>query len=682
MRCIFSPTALLLFAALQTSSASPLADSNNGQRLLVPKPQRAPGDPQPPPKRKLFGRFLHVTDIHPDVLYLRNSSVSKLNDCHSGNGVSGYWGAPRSECDSPLTLANATFEWIRNNLKDQIDFVIWTGDNVRHDNDVRFPRNETQIFEFNRMMVGMMYDVFKKPDSDNDRNPNNDLIIPVVPTLGNNDIMPHNIMLAGPSHITHTYLDIWRNFIPEEQRHMFQHGAYFWVEVIPHKLAVFSINTIFFFSSNAAVDGCNFPSEPGYQHFTWLKVQLDLMRERGMKAMMMGHVPPARTRNKQSWDDTCWAKFVIWMWHYRDIVVGNLFGHMNLDHFLLMDIDLAHKLAGNPKARSSSNISTWEETVHVQVAGPYLSEMREVFSQMPQPPPKSGGQTESGKGPHKDHQKYVKKIGGKYAERYVQAFVGPSVLPNYFPSLRVFEYNITGLVDDEGYLIETPPVKQAYGPHENPDFDLAGKKPPPPPDPNIPSPPPTGSAPGPAYSPQTLSFTGIVQYYANLTHLNGWVPTHDDGDDEEEGFLPPDGDGKERQKKAKQAPLPLEYKLEYTTSNDKGGLYENMEDMTVRSFVKLAAAMRDADVIADDDDSLCDDDDNLDDVDDGLESPGSVNGEGKKKKKKKGRKHKNHHKDSQQKRDALWHTFVKRAFVSSVPDDEIGHINDGGNIED
>ncbi|KAK6332917.1 Endopolyphosphatase [Orbilia brochopaga] len=701
MRCIFSPSSLLLLAALQSSSfnlasASPLSDTN-GQKVFAPEqaqdqPLKPAGTPQPTPKRKLFGRFLHITDVHPDPLYLRNSSTALSQDCHTEHGHAGYWGAEKSECDSPIVLANATFEWIRNNLRDNIDFVIWTGDNIRHDNDPRFPRNESQIFQMNRMMVEMMYEVFKKPDDEFDKNPNDDLIIPVVPTLGNNDIMPHNIMLSGPSEITHTYLDIWRNFIPEHQRHMFQHGAYFWSEVIPNKLAVFSLNTIYFFRSNAAVDGCNFMSEPGYQHFTWLKVQLDQIRARGMKAMMMGHVPPARTRNKHSWDDTCWSKFVIWCWHYRDIIVGNIFGHMNLDHFLLLDVNTAHQIQRHPRPRwqsESNNMSAWEEPVRIQVAGPYLSEVREVLSQMPQPPLKSKNQEQASN----LRKKYIKKIGGKYAERYVPAFVGPSVLPNYFPSLRVFEYNITGLVDADGYLLEDSDTKKStYGPHPDDTVTPAGKGVPLP-DPNIPSPPPTDAAPGPAYSPQSLSFTGITVYYANLTYLNGWVPKHDQGDDEEEGGNPPpssDGAGSDsagNQKKPRQPPRPLEYKFEYSTFNDTEGLYTNMQDMSVRSLVKLANAMRDADVQSEcletEETTFCDtkdlDDDTDDDTDDSLGDDldndlddGDVEGE--KKKKKKARKHKNHHQPNQKTRDKLWHLFVKRAFVSAMSDDEIDQI--------
>jgi hypothetical protein len=36
----------------------------------------------------------------------------------------------------------------------------------------------------------------------------------------------------------------------------------------------------------------------------WLSAQLNFMRERNMKAILIGHVPPAWTSQKKSWDET------------------------------------------------------------------------------------------------------------------------------------------------------------------------------------------------------------------------------------------------------------------------------------------------------------------------------------------------------------------------------------------
>lgn len=107
-------------------------------------------------------------------------------------------------------------------------------------------------------------------------------------------------------------ISIWKNWIPEEQHHVFERGAYFSTEVIPDQLAVISLNTMYWFESNSgelfafvsremataadvttAVDGCrDRSSDPGALQMDWLEVQLDNFRERGMQVYLIGHVPP------------------------------------------------------------------------------------------------------------------------------------------------------------------------------------------------------------------------------------------------------------------------------------------------------------------------------------------------------------------------------------------------------
>ena len=184
-------------------------------------------------------------DFHPDRFYEVYSSTSQDAACHRGSGPAGYYGAETSECDTPLSLVNATFDWIKTELKDSIDFVIWTGDSARHDNDEQNPRSIAQVVGLNEFMVQKFVDVFGKTDGDDDDDdPSNDLSVPVIPTFGNNDILPHNIFDKGPNRWTKTYLGIWQKFIPEAQRHQFDQGGWFNVEVIPNKLVVFSLNSL------------------------------------------------------------------------------------------------------------------------------------------------------------------------------------------------------------------------------------------------------------------------------------------------------------------------------------------------------------------------------------------------------------------------------------------------------
>lgn len=609
-------------------------------------------------------------------------------------------GAETSDCDSPFSLINATFDWIDENLKDSIDFIIWTGDSARHDNDECIPRSEKQVLDLNALLVTKFVEVFGKG------NKLNHPTIPIVPNLGNNDILPHNILAPGPNKWTKNYLSLWEKFIPEEQRHGFDRGGWFFVEVIPKKLAAFSLNTLYFFDRNTAVDGCSRKSQPGYEQMEWLRIQLQFLRERGMKAIISGHVPPARTESKHSWDETCWYKYTFWMKQYRDVVAGSLYGHMNIDHFLLQDYKEVDRMVLD-SAVVGTRRSALDEDLAIQSSASYLTELRYEWSRIPD----SGGLEFFGaddedaafaaKG--KNHQQKSKKskkekffdnIGGPWGERYSTSLVSPSVVPNYFPTLRVIEYNITGLEtrhstktgsSDSKTLVSQP--MRSKNSAEGYDFDLESKrrkhrshkKP----KFTIPDPPSKSSPPGPAYSPQTFTWLGYTQYYANLTVINNdFVSeiTPETDSLQNQGWHK----GKHSQKKPKEKgvkPHPREFifQIEYDTKTDK---VFGLKDLTTRSLLKLAGKIgqyRSQDYNAEAESDMTEDEDQ--DLDDGIESDtddeslkDTENGVFISTKKHKKHKHRNH-----KKRKVInhtWFTFVKRAFVSSIDDEEI-HDNFG-----
>ncbi|KAI9851011.1 MAG: Endopolyphosphatase, partial [Pleopsidium flavum] len=255
---------LLAFAACVADAAPQQYPLGADTEVLCKSTEDAPILPQ-----QLRGRFLHITDVHPDPFYKFHSSAEEEAACHRGTGSAGFLGAETTDCDSPLSLVNETFKWIDANLKDSIDFIIWTGDSARHDNDEKIPRSEKQVIGLNELLVSKFVEVFGKEDHINDTDPTNDFTIPIIPTFGNNDILPHNILTKGPNRWTKKYASIWNKFVPEEQRHGFERGGWFYVEVIPNKLAVFSLNTLYFFNANTAVDGCYDHSEPGYEQMEW-----------------------------------------------------------------------------------------------------------------------------------------------------------------------------------------------------------------------------------------------------------------------------------------------------------------------------------------------------------------------------------------------------------------------------
>ena len=617
-------------------------------------------------------------------------------------------------------MIEETFKWIKKHVKNDIDFVIWTGDSARHDNDENNPRTEEEIVNLNKLLVSKFVETFGKKDKINDTDPTNDFIIPIIPTFGNNDIMPHNIMTPGPNKWTKRYLNIWNQMIPEEQRHGFERGGWFFVEVIPNKLAVFSLNTLYFFDSNSAVDGCADWSEPGYQQMEWLRIQLQFLRQRGMKAILMGHIPPARTENKMGWDESCWQKYTLWMHQYRDIVVGSLYGHMNIDHFMLQDSKDIDILYSEHSFLKSHRVAL-EDDLSVQSTADYLTELRSGWSHLPKPPKEKALYSSTLDGSNEFHSvqkihqkekdrkkhestedKFYNEIGGRWGERYSLSVVNPSVVPNYFPTIRVIEYNITGidttsttwsadqsrddrLIDlvnhlkcdqtDPRQVNDCPLDMMASGKRK----DRNGRKP----SFKRPQSPSKSSPPGPAYSPQTFTWLAFIQYYANLTAINNDFNSelHFRSQDElvkEEGWKHGKHHGKHPHNKDPKLPLKkFKYEVEYNTRSDE--VY-NMTDLTVRSYIDLATRIgqfkpskkdRILHTVVKSESSKeleyleGDDDDEVEN----MESDSAVM-----KRKKKDKKHKRKKSRKHEKRKAKnrpWLNFVRRAFVGTRDDEDL-----------
>ncbi|KAF3480187.1 endopolyphosphatase [Arthroderma uncinatum] len=587
----------------------------------------------------LHGRFLHITDIHADLLYKAHAKID--SDCHRGHGKAGFYGAPGTSCDTPRSLLDTTFDWIRENLRDKVDFVVWTGDAARHDKDRRRPRSEKEIVDTNQICFDKFVDAFRKPKD----KLGNRLKVPIIPTFGNNDIMPHNIMEKGPNRWTRIFGEMWDAVIPEEQRHSFAEGGWFYVEVVPGKLAVVSLNTMYFYRANSAVDGCNSKYEPGYEHMEWLRTHLQLLRSRGMKAILIGHVPPAKNKKKKNWSGSCWQKYALWMRQYRDVVVGSFYGHMNIDHFMIQDFDDIRYITKDLPAWKSGEVEAPRDISSTSASG-YLRKLKKQWSKLPMPPwadEDAIDKLEHTAGYKKDLRKYYAEVGGPWAERYAVSMVSPSVVPNYFPTLRLVEYNVSGLGDVKRWPEQVtlyPAQDTTLDEHEDEDddeeeipyddastspFDIFRKRKHRKqkkkyPKFTVPKPPSRTAPPGPAYSNQPFTLLAYQQYFANLTELNQPY------DDEVSGRTDVNA-GKIKTPKNF-------YEVEYDTRTDP---YYQLPDLTVHSYLELARRIASEEEVPVHDDQLSVDED-----------PSTL-----------GRK------------ISLWTLFLRRAFVGYYSDEEL-----------
>lgn len=518
-------------------------------------------------ERKLHGRFLHITDIHPDPYYVEGSSIDAV--CHTGKpskkkDVAPKFGKAMSGCDSPVILMEETLRWIKENLRDKIDFVIWTGDNIRHDNDRKHPRTEAQIFDMNNIVADKMTELFSAGNEEDPR----DFDVSVIPSLGNNDVFPHNMFALGPTLQTREYYRIWKNFVPQQQQRTFDRSASFLTEVIPGKLAVLSINTLYLFKANPLVDNCNSKKEPGYQLLLWFGYVLEELRSRGMKVWLSGHVPPIA----KNFDQSCYDKFTLWTHEYRDIIIGGLYGHMNIDHFIPTDGKKARKsllkaMEQSTRVQQGEDSNEEDEETELNRILDHAMAAKEVFLMGAKPSNKEAYmntvrdtyyrkvwnklervneknvENQKKKKEKKDKKKKKPITRKELIERYSIVNIGGSVIPTFNPSFRIWEYNITDIVNDSNFAvseykpwdeffeslnkimedslledemdssnIEVGINREKMGEKKNKKKKKNDK--------TMPTEMPDKYELGPAYVPQLFTPTRFVQFYADLEKIN------------------------------------------------------------------------------------------------------------------------------------------------------------------
>jgi hypothetical protein len=329
---------------------------------------------------KKYGYFLQITDTHVSthnmhVLCKQNLNVicitvswmiTILKELHANlavfpkkkNNHSKHYqlcstmGVLGVRMDAPGILIEHTIDWIRREWRDKLHFVIWTGDNSRHDWDATHPRKETKVLELNRKVTDIVSDLFCST-------PEHPRAIPVVPVIGNNDVQPHNFIDLNDD-ILYFFEKLWDHWIPKEQRSDFLEGGYYAVDVAPG-LRVLSINTMYFLKANPLARSRTNKGSSGYTHMQWYQRQLEKARQDGVKAYVIGHVPPSR----RDFFRTCMTAYMSITADYSDVVFGHFYGHLNMDHFLLYDkreVEL-HAL-GTEEEENHIELPFLEDSVH------------------------------------------------------------------------------------------------------------------------------------------------------------------------------------------------------------------------------------------------------------------------------------------------------------------------------
>ncbi|RUS13454.1 Metallo-dependent phosphatase-like protein [Endogone sp. FLAS-F59071] len=305
--------------------------------------QPATARPQPRIQNLLNGKFLHVTDIHIDPTYLNGSDPKKL--CHrmgsTKHNTAGVYGAVGTKCDSPVSLVEAAFGFMHKNIQD-IDFIIYTGDTARHnagerncqneyDRDKAAPRTVAEVLSDHKAIVNYFHTNY-----DTNR-------IKFIPTLGNNDEFVHDLITYGTQALLTNLTELWKPF-NLNLGETFAKGGYYTQDILPGKLQVININTMFFSTANTLVQDCDVAGSAGAIELQWIEKNLLVARKGKYNVYLMGHIPPTDDKGVVAYYPACYTSYVNILGEYSDVIVGHFTGHTNDD---MLSLIVRSKATGN-----------------------------------------------------------------------------------------------------------------------------------------------------------------------------------------------------------------------------------------------------------------------------------------------------------------------------------------------
>ena len=200
--------------------------------------------------------------------------------------------------------------------------------------------SQAEVEDLSRLMTMKLIETFPHPQQKGKTS------IPILPSIGNNDIYPHNDLeydRARPNRNLDFFADLWEPFIPSDQQDVFRRLGSFYTELVPGRLWGVSLNTLYFTNRNRAIDDClkmnslkkkkkkhrNGPSA-GNDVLDWLEHSVLIpARAKGVHVYLSGHIPP----NVAEYLEGCYKEFSKLTLKYADVVIAQYYGHMNIDHF-------------------------------------------------------------------------------------------------------------------------------------------------------------------------------------------------------------------------------------------------------------------------------------------------------------------------------------------------------------
>ena len=267
------------------------------------------------------GRFLHLTDVHYDLLYEPGSPTkcvlgsTGLGCCHKhdlplkNSTKASKWGD--YNCDTSRLFLEETLKFINNNLE-PIDFVFYTGDSAGHHD---FANTPSIIMDTITDMDQLLRDNFQGR--------------PIYSNLGNHDAWP--IDQTTPieyNHILSHVSDLWSPGLDSISKDNLKKGGYYSI-MLNNFTRLISFNSIYYDGHNLFKHKKDLAND---NQITWLKTMLDKSRTSNHQVWFISHIFPSAGESTDEYNTI--MKDILW--EYKDIIKYQWWGHSHNDQFILL----------------------------------------------------------------------------------------------------------------------------------------------------------------------------------------------------------------------------------------------------------------------------------------------------------------------------------------------------------
>ncbi|XP_065888775.1 sphingomyelin phosphodiesterase-like isoform X2 [Dysidea avara] len=286
--------------------------------VSFPDKPKPPVEPLPPPKPDNPIKILHLSDIHVDLLYTEGltTECGEPLCCRPPNKpvspAAGPWGD--YYCDVPMVTLSDLFKHLAN-IKDQFDWVYWTGDLPAH--NIWNQTREDQVGILHTVTTLMASYLENKI---------------VYPTLGNHESAPVNSFpppfITGKNSnqwLLNAYQADFSHWLPSKTASTIKKGGYYSTKLV-QGLKLISLNMNYCNTENwwLLINS----TDPAGQ-LQWLINELQESEDDGEKVHIIGHIGPGSKDCMEVWS---WNYYRI-VNRYEATIVGQFFGHSHFDEF-------------------------------------------------------------------------------------------------------------------------------------------------------------------------------------------------------------------------------------------------------------------------------------------------------------------------------------------------------------